>query len=284
MTRHKPQFNQAVENEILREHQRVLIDLAHYAAEALDLQKFLDDAVVRVSAALEITHVKVLRYRPLQADLLVEAGVGWNPQTLKGTSFATDLASPPGRAFQTGQSVVIEDLNDAPGFRISPALREHKIISLLNVPIIVESASWGVLEIDSTVVRGFSEDTTVFLNGVAALIGLVVRRMDIQEAQSKAVAATAQEGRKREVLLREMQHRVKNNFQMLLAMITLHESKLESADARNLAGRFSDAIRAMALAHDQLSPSLAGEVVGLSAYLKALGGSIETTSSTSPWN
>ena len=275
MTKHKPQYNQAVENEILREHQRVLIDLARYATETDDLQKFLDDAVVRVAAAVEIDHVKVLRYRPTQGDLVIEAGVGWHPSSVKAISFATDLASPPGRTFQTGQPVLIPDMNDAPEFRMSTPLREHGIVSLLNVPIFVDSATWGVFEIDSTMLRGFTEDTTVFLTGVAALIGLVVRRAEAQSGQSQAVAAVAQEARKREVLLSEIQHRVKNNFQMLLAMLSFRTSKLTTNSERELASTFGDAVRAMSLAHDQLSSGQTGHVVALSTYLKALAAGLD---------
>jgi len=210
MTKRKAPYNSAVESEVLREHQRVLIDLARYATETEDLQRFLDDLVVRVAAAVEIDHVKVLRYRPTHGDLVIDAGVGWNPSSLKAVSFATDLASPPGRTFQTGQPVLIEDTNDAPGFRVSIPLKEHKIISLLNVAIFVDSAVWGVLEIDSTILRGFTEDTTVFLTGVAALVGLVIHRVKAQGAQSQAIATAAQESRKHETLLNELQHRVKN--------------------------------------------------------------------------
>jgi two-component sensor histidine kinase/putative methionine-R-sulfoxide reductase with GAF domain len=277
MTKPKAPYNQAVENEILREHQRVLIDLARYATETEDLQRFLDDAVVRVSAAVEIDHVKVLRYRRAQGDLVIDAGIGWNPSSLKAVSFATDMASPPGRTFQTGQPVLIADMNDAPGFRTSAPLKEHNIVSLLNVPIFVDSAVWGVLEIDSTILRGFTDDTTVFLVGVAALIGLVIRRVEALGAQTEAVAAAAQESRKREILLSEIQHRVKNNFQMLLAMLALRSPGLGTDAERQLSSRVAEAIRAMSLAHDQLSPSQGGHVVALSSYLKALGGGLQAT-------
>lgn len=276
MTKQKTPYSQTVENEILREHQRVLIDLARYASETEDLQRFLDDAVVRVAAAVEIDHVKVLRYRPAQGDLVIDAGVGWNPSSLKAVSFATDLASPPGRAFQTGQPVLIEDMNDAPGYRVSIPLKEHRIVSLLNVPIFIDSAVWGILEIDSTILRGFTEDTTVFLVAVSALIGLVIRRVEAQSAQSQAIATAAQDARKREILLNEMQHRVKNNFQMLLAMLSFRTPRLATSE-RELASRLADAIRAMSLAHDQLSSSQSGQVVALSSYLKALASGLEVT-------
>src|SRR5690349_22883534 len=117
---------------ILRQHRRVLIDLAHHAAQSLDWRAFMDAAVLRISAALEIDHVKLLRYRPVQNDLLMEAGVGWAPGVVGSATFATDLSSPVGRAFQTGQTVSIDDVSKAKGFRPSEVLRNHGIVSLLN--------------------------------------------------------------------------------------------------------------------------------------------------------
>jgi two-component sensor histidine kinase/putative methionine-R-sulfoxide reductase with GAF domain len=252
----------------------VLIDLARYAAESPNVQRFMHDAVIRVSTALEIDHVKVMRYRPEHADLVIEAGVGWNAGSTTTTAFAADIASPPGRAFQTGQPVMIADVSDAPGFRISRALREHRIVSLLNVPIFFDSACWGVLEVDSTVLRGFSEDTVMFLTAVAALLTLVIRSASQQEQNARAVAVAAQEAEKRELLLREMQHRVKNNFQTILAMLTLQAANFPTSQGRNLVTKIADAIKAISLAHDQLSASQSGFAVELSNYLKALAGSI----------
>ncbi len=277
MTENKPQYNLRTENAVLREHHRVLIDLARYAAEAPNVQRFMDDAVIRVSAALEIDHVKIMRYRPEHADLVIEAGVGWNAGSLKAVSFATDMASPPGRTFQTGQPVMIADLSDAPGFRMSHALREHGIVSLLNVPVFFDTACWGVLEVDSTVLRGFSEDTVTLLTAVAALVTLVIRRTGQQQESATTADVLAQEVQKREVLLREMQHRVKNNFQTILAMLSLQAGNMPTLRGRSILEKFGDAIKAMSLAHDQLSPSQQGFPVNLAPYLKALASSIGLT-------
>jgi two-component system, sensor histidine kinase PdtaS len=40
-----------------------LVDLGRAAGETADLNRFLDQAVVQVARAVEIGHVKVLRYR-----------------------------------------------------------------------------------------------------------------------------------------------------------------------------------------------------------------------------
>jgi len=168
---------------------------------------------------VEIDHVKALRFRPDRSDLFLEAGVGWKPGVVGATSFSTDLASPPGRAFRTGQAVNIADLAKADDYRASPTLLEHGIVSLLNVPITVDGGTWGVLEVDSTVACEFSGDTEEFLVAAAAIIGTTIRRSTADQAHADAVAAALLEAQNRTLLLVEMQHRVKNNFQAVLAML-----------------------------------------------------------------
>jgi hypothetical protein len=61
----------------LRRHVRILVDIGRLSGENADLDRFLDQTVVQIARAVEIHHVKVLRYRPDTSDLLLVAGVGW---------------------------------------------------------------------------------------------------------------------------------------------------------------------------------------------------------------
>lgn len=271
----KPPYDVRVDNEVLRQHRDVLTNLARAAAEPISREDFFREAVVRVAEAIEIDHVKLLRYRRDKGDLLMEAGVGWHEGAVGSVAFATDMASPPGRSFQTGQPVAVENLEESTEYRASPTLKAHGIVSLLNVPILVDGATWGVLEGDSTVLRGFSRDTQEFMIAVGALIGLVIRRTHAEQAQAEAMAAAARETHRRALLLTELQHRVKNNFQTIIAMIALRKPKFPTEVGRRLVDQIAEGIMAMSLAHDQLSPTQAGEVVELATYLKALVGTIE---------
>jgi hypothetical protein len=76
-----------------------------------------------------------LRYRAEKGDLLIEAGVGWKPGVVGNATLAVDYKSPAGRAFQTGAPVTIEDIRDTDEFRNPELLREHGIISIINVPV-----------------------------------------------------------------------------------------------------------------------------------------------------
>jgi two-component system, sensor histidine kinase PdtaS len=152
----------------LRRHVRILVDIGRLAGENADLTRFLDQAVVQIARAVEIHHVKVLQYRPRSSDLLLIAGVGWKEGAVRSATLSADLRSPPGRAFQTAEPVIIKDFSKQEEYVRSDLLKEHGIVSVSNVPVLTNGAAWGVLEVDSTAPRDFTEDTTDFLTAAAA--------------------------------------------------------------------------------------------------------------------
>ena len=259
----------------LRRHVRILVDLGRLAGENLGLTRFLDQAVVQVARAVEIDHVKVLRYRRRRADLLMEAGMGWKEGVVRSATFPVDLRSPPGRTFQTAEPLVIADTGAAEEFTISPVLREHGIISLANVPILIDGAAWGVLEVDSSSRRDFSEDTIAFMTAAAAVIGPAVQRRTADRSEMEAAATAAAQVQAREVLLRELQHRVKNNFQLILASISIQKRRFEQPEVHRVLDHVANRINAISLAHDQLSPREDLHAVEVAGYLRALCASIE---------
>ena len=259
----------------LRRHVRILVDLGRLTGENPNLERFLDQAVVQVARAIEVDHVKVLRYRPKTADLFMAAGMGWKDGVVRAATFSADLRSPPGRTFQTAEPVVIRDTEAAPGIVISGVLKEHGIVSLANVPILIDGAAWGVLEVDSSIPRDFKQDTVQFMTAAAAIISAAVQRENASRREATAVAEATTETQHRDVLLRELQHRVKNNFQIILASITLQKRRFESSDVQRALDHIANRISAISLAHDQLAPRDSVHAVIVAAYLRALCASVE---------
>jgi len=253
---------------------RILIDIGRLAGENADLQHSLNQVVIQISRAVEIHHVKVLRYRPETSSLLLVAGVGWKEGVVQTASFSTDLRSPPGRAFQTAEPVSINNFSEQEEYVPSDFLKEHGIISVSNVPVLVDGAAWGVLEVDSTRPRNFGEDTTEFLTAAAAFIGIMLKRDTRPEQQARLLAAVA-EAQKREILLREMQHRVKNNFQLVLSSISIQKRRYQASEVHRALDHVASRINAISLAHDQLTPRQEGQVVRLAPYIRALGSAID---------
>jgi two-component sensor histidine kinase len=255
--------------EKIRRHVRILVDIGRLAGENSDFNRFLDQAVTQIARAVEIHHVKVLQYRPRTSDLLLVAGVGWKEGVVGTATLSADLRSPPGRTYQTAEPVSIKNFAEQEEYVHSDLLKEHGIISLTNVPVLINGAAWGVLEVDSTTSRDFTEDTTDFLTAAAALIGTVLRHNAQPDEEARLMAAAA-EAQKREILLREMQHRVKNNFQLVLSSISIQRRRHQIPEVHRALDHVAGRINAISLAHDQLAPRHEGQTVRLSHYIHAL--------------
>jgi two-component sensor histidine kinase len=253
----------------LRRHIRILVDIGRLSVEDAETERFLDQAVAQIARAVEIHHVKVLQYRPYTSDLLLIAGVGWKEGVVRTATLSADLRSPPGRAFQTAEPVSITDFAAQKEFVRSEFLAEHGIVAVSNVPILIGGAAWGVLEVDSTKPRDFSQDTTEFLTAAAAMIGAVLRG-DAQPDEHERLMAAVAEAQKGQVLLREMQHRVKNNFQLVLSSISIQKRRYLDPESHRALEHVASRIQAISLAHDQLAPRQEGQIVRLSHYIRAL--------------
>jgi two-component sensor histidine kinase len=263
------QTSEAEQLEKLRRHLRILVDIGRLSGENVGLERFLDQTVLQIARAVEIHHVKILRYRAETSDLLLVAGVGWKPGAVLTATFSTDLRSPPGRAFQTAEPVNIRDFSEQHEYVRSEFLKEHGIVSVSNVPVLIDGAAWGVLEVDSTIPRDFTQDTTELLTAAAAFIGTVLSHNARPDEETRLVAAVAQ-AQKGEVLLREMQHRVKNNFQLVLSSISIQKQRHPGEDVHRALDHVASRIHAISLAHDQLAPRQEGQLVRLSSYVRAL--------------
>ena len=257
------------ETDKLRQHQRIIIDLGLLASQTMPLEQFLRHAVSQVALALEVSHSKIMRYRPEQGDLLLVAGIGWRNGVVGQTTFGIDMSSAPGRAFQTAEAVVVEDVRSNDEFRPAPSLIEHGIVSLVNVPVVIDNAAWGVLEVDHVEKRDFRENTVDFLLAVSGLVASVIQRHQAEENHRNALRTAAMEKQERDLLLAEMQHRVKNYFQMILSMISMERPKLPTELGRNIMTKVAERIMAVSLANDQLSPNQS-EKVAMPSYLRAI--------------
>src|SRR5262249_25442506 len=146
---------------------------------------------------------------------------------------------------------------------------EHGIVSLCNAPVLIGGSAWGVVEVDSTTPREFGQDACDFLTAAGALIGTCVRR-HTEPSTSHSLATAVLQAQQRETLLREMQHRVKNSFQLILGAITLQKRRHTTAEVRAALDHTAERIRAVSLAHEQLAPRAGTEAISLAEYLRAL--------------
>lgn len=173
-----------------KDYQRALAAFSRVASEPLAPARLMQHAAAKIAAVTNIRRVEILRYRPESGDLLIVAGVGWKFGVVGHTIVLNDSASPVGRSMQTGMPVVVEDIANNPELRYPKVLRYHGIVSLLNVPMMIDGRTWGVLEIDSAQPCTFDESDVMFLSTFANVLAVALRAY---EADQRATAAAGQQ-------------------------------------------------------------------------------------------
>lgn len=81
----------------------------------------------------------------------------------------------------------------------------------------------------------------------------------------------------KELLLKEIYHRVKNNLQMVVSLLTLQARNTEQPQAREALGDSARRIRSMALVHEQLYQSGDLSVINFGSYIRQLVHQIESS-------
>jgi two-component sensor histidine kinase len=205
----------------------------------------------------------VLEYIPAENELLVRAGVGWHAGIVGTARIGADLASPAGFALRTGKPVISNHLENEERFRTPDILRQHGIHRAMNVILQGDGRPFGVLEVDSRSEDEFVEHDLAFLQGTANILGMAIER-DRHEHNLKAALERHQ------VLLKEMNHRVKNSLMIVSSMLQLQGSAVGDPALTAHLEEASHRVSAVAKAHDQLFHGSDIEHMDLGKYIETI--------------
>jgi two-component sensor histidine kinase len=80
--------------------------------------------------------------------------------------------------------------------------------------------------------------------------------------------------RQKDVLLREINHRIKNNLQVIASLIALQSDRAQLPETRRELGTIAQRVRALNVVHEQLHPAVTDGAVDLASYLERLCASL----------
>jgi two-component sensor histidine kinase len=255
--------------------------VAHFGSLALregDVLKVLTEAARVCAECLGVPYSKVCRYRAEENDLLIEAGHGWHAGVIGNVVSRADVTSPQGRAFITGQPSICNDLRDDNDFQLPAFYAEHGIVSTIDVVIKgSDEQPYGVLEIDNNEQHDYDQHDVDFLTGFANVLAEAVatsaRTRILEHTVERMRVLVVEKDRlleQKKVLAEELQHRVRNNLQLVYGMLSKQlDDTPDSAGQRGIRA-ISRRVSTLAQVYDHLLGSEMTRTTDFGGYVRSL--------------
>lgn len=267
-------MNSARTIDRLLRQQAALARFGSFAFGETDLHKILTEAALICAESLNVPLAKVCRYRPDEDDLLIVAGYGWHPDLIGHTVSKADETSTQGRAFRTGEPVILEDTRTNNSYDLPPFYAEHGVVSTIDVLIKGKNGPFGVLELDCVRQRTFDEHDINFVTGFANVLAEAAQtaeRAAIQQLTFEKIQRLSDE---KDILAAELQHRVRNNLQLIYGML-VRQIDLPERDAKEGVRSIARRVMSLAKIYDHLLGHGLVQTIDFGAYLVSLCTSLE---------
>jgi two-component sensor histidine kinase len=250
--------------------QEILAELGVVALQGKPFRELLNETVRLTAEGMNAEFCKVLEYMPADSRLLVRAGVGWHEGIVGRATVGADLESPSGFALRTGKPVISNHLENEQRFRTPELLVQHGIRRAMNVILQGDGSPYGVLEVDSRSEGEFSQNDIAFLQGAANILGMAIEQQQYQRRLQTALD-------RHQVLLREVNHRVKNSLQVVSSMLQLQANAADNQDLSETLNEAASRVNAVGRAYERLAYTADYENIDLIKYLRQIINDLEPT-------
>ncbi len=252
-------------SDILLDQRRAVVEFGRTALRNPDLGEILTEACRHCGQAMATDLSKVMELQPESDELLVIAGIGWKKGVVGQERVPAIRRSSEGYALRTGNPAVSSDIEDEDRFDYAAFLKRHGVRAMVNVviPGAEGKPPYGLLQVDSTEVREFSDEDVQFLQGYANILGAAIERHNYQKELAEAVRA-------KERALQELQHRVANNLALLGSMVRIKSRGVDNPVLTQYLTEILSQINVLSALHTKLYANSSETCVDLGGYLAGL--------------
>ncbi|MCM0755388.1 GAF domain-containing protein [Desulfovibrio aminophilus] len=177
---------------------------------------------------------------------------------------------PAAEALASGETWIVHDLRVAPSEPWVDAALTQGCRSLAAAPVLVRGRPAVVLGFCGGEAGFFREREASLVREIALDVGFALEAMERRELHLRAEEALRASLRQKDLLLREVHHRVKNNLQLVQSMLNLQGLRYESSADRAMLSESLERVQTLGRAHDVLSRSGDVTSVCLRTYVREL--------------
>ena len=139
--------------------------------------------------------------------------------------------------------------------------------SCLSVPLISAGSTIGTIQMHSTVVDTYTAEVVEIAERIAALVAPALENARLYAEQKKSL-------NEKEVLLQEINHRVKNNLQIISSLLNLQSRDILDPQVLRAFRTGQDRIGAMAMVHEKLYQSEDLARIDFGEYIESLAANL----------
>jgi len=143
-------------------------------------------------------------------------------------------------------------------------LKKQQIVSILIVPIIVQTRFWGFIGFDDCYKgRRWGKNEISMLSVLANNIGSTIERFRTEEQIKKELQT-------KQILIKEIHHRVKNNLQVIASVLKMQAEFVQNPSDLVLFRNSQSRVQSMALIHENIYNSSNLASVNFKHYLRTI--------------
>jgi two-component sensor histidine kinase len=250
--------------DVILRQRKLFTEMNEATRGEVSLQHILDNAARTAALGCSAPMAKVLEVRRSDNELVMKGQYGLGQDSIGQTAGVVEADNPPGQSLLRVSPVVELDVRKRPDDAIPQLFKDHHVVTSVNVPLVNGDGAYGILEID------FPERTEVGaleLSFLASVAGALAE--DIEKHKAREVLAGDRDAKA--LLLREQQHRIRNNFQLIVAMARRGAMRATDENVRKSYQDIERRVFAMASIYDHLlGLSEQANCADLGRYLSAM--------------